>query len=232
MLFFAVGENFLFSSLARQLGRRKGVFVLASKKRKKKTTDFRAKRESCFPKAEHTWNWKVRRTKAALRHWKRENWNIFQNIWKKSNTPQGSVFLEWTIVFMCVPLSVCPCIGVSLRVSVCMVMHVFVCDRKCVCVCVCVCACVLSVLSLIAVFRPFLFVLTCWCWRVHVCRQPHPQKAPFFARSTWNEPDHLSAKRQGRERKNSRAAGHRSSAEPIEQHWVPFQGTDWRLVLR
>ena len=64
---------------------------------KAKQPIFARKRESCFPKAEHTWNWNVRRTKAALRHWKRENWNTFQNIWKKSNTPQGSVFLEWTI---------------------------------------------------------------------------------------------------------------------------------------
>ena len=66
--------------------------------KKAKLLIFAGKRESCFPKVEHTWNWNVRRTKAALRHWKRENWNIFQNIWKKSNTPQGSVFLEWTIV--------------------------------------------------------------------------------------------------------------------------------------
>ena len=64
---------------------------------KAKQPIFARKRESCFPKAEHTWNWNVRRTRAALRHWKRENWNTFQNIWKKSNTPQGSVFLEWTI---------------------------------------------------------------------------------------------------------------------------------------
>ena len=53
---------------------------------------FVRKKESCFPKVEHTWNWNVRRTKASLRHWKRENWNIFENIWKNSNTPHGSVF--------------------------------------------------------------------------------------------------------------------------------------------
>ena len=64
---------------------------------KAKPLIFARKKESCFPKVEYTWNWNVRRTKAALRHWKRENWNIFENIWKKSNTPQGSVFLEWTI---------------------------------------------------------------------------------------------------------------------------------------
>ena len=64
---------------------------------KAKLLIFARKKESCFPKVEHTWNWNIRRAKAASRHWKRENWNIFQNIWKKSNTPQGSVFLEWTI---------------------------------------------------------------------------------------------------------------------------------------
>ena len=64
---------------------------------KAKPLIFARKKESCFPKVEYTWNWNVRRTKASLRHWKRENWNIFENIWKKSNTPQGSVFLEWTI---------------------------------------------------------------------------------------------------------------------------------------
>ena len=64
---------------------------------KAKPLIFERKKESCFPKVEHTWNWNVRRTKAPLRQWKRENWDIFQNIWKNSNTPQGSVFLEWTI---------------------------------------------------------------------------------------------------------------------------------------
>ena len=35
--------------------------------------------------------------KENLKTEKRENWNIFQNIGKMSNTPQGSVFfLEWT----------------------------------------------------------------------------------------------------------------------------------------
>ena len=67
---------------------------------KAKPLIFARKKESCLPKVEYTWNWNVRRTKASLRHWKRENWNIFENIWKKSNTPQGSVFLEWTIVNM------------------------------------------------------------------------------------------------------------------------------------
>ena len=62
---------------------------------KAKPLIFARKKESCFPKVEHTWNV---RTKASLRHWKREKWNTFQNIWKNSNTPQGSVFLEWTIV--------------------------------------------------------------------------------------------------------------------------------------
>ena len=72
---------------------------------KAKPPIFARKRDSYFPKAEHTCNWNVRRTKASLRHWKRENWNIFQNIWKKSNTPQGSIFLEWTISFKyCNPL--------------------------------------------------------------------------------------------------------------------------------
>ena len=67
---------------------------------KAKPLIFARKKESCFPKVEYTWNWNVRSTKASLRHWKRENWNIFENIWKKSNTPQGSVFLEWTIVMI------------------------------------------------------------------------------------------------------------------------------------
>ena len=71
---------------------------------KAKPLIFAWKKESCFPKVEYTWNWNARRTKASLRHWKRENWNIFENIWKKSNTPQGSVFLEWTIVICCTVL--------------------------------------------------------------------------------------------------------------------------------
>ena len=78
---------------------------------KAKPLIFARKRKRCFSKVEHTWNWNVRMTKAALRHRKRENWNIFQKIWKKSNTPQESVldyssnsFLEEVSVFPFVPL--------------------------------------------------------------------------------------------------------------------------------
>ena len=69
---------------------------------KAKPLIFTRKKENCFPKVEYTWNWNDRRTKASLRHWKRENWNIFENIWKKSNTLQWSAFLEGTII--CFPV--------------------------------------------------------------------------------------------------------------------------------
>ena len=36
---------------------------------KAKLLVFARKRESCFPKVEHIWNWNVRRTKAALKGW-------------------------------------------------------------------------------------------------------------------------------------------------------------------
>ena len=48
--------------------------------------------------------------------------------------------------------------------------------------------------------------------------QVHPQNDPppfFSAQSTRNDPDPLSAKRQGRERRNGGAAGRRSSAERL-----------------
>ena len=64
---------------------------------KKQNHWFSREKGKLLSQIEHTWNWNVRKTNAALRHWQRENWNIFENIWKKSKTPQRSVFLEWTI---------------------------------------------------------------------------------------------------------------------------------------
>ena len=59
---------------------------------KAKTLIFARKRESCFPKAEHTWNWNDRRTKAALRHWKRELEYLSKHLKKVKYTSGLSFF--------------------------------------------------------------------------------------------------------------------------------------------
>ena len=64
---------------------------------KAKLLTFAGKRESYFPKVEHTWNWNVRRTKAALRHWKRIKLEYLSKYLKKVKYTSGISFLEWTI---------------------------------------------------------------------------------------------------------------------------------------